>query len=299
MNEILISVILSVYNAEDYLEATIKSILNQSYQNFEFIIINDGSNDESIKIIEYFAEQDKRIIFINRENKGVVYSLNEALDISKGKYIAKIDHDDLSYPNRLKIQLDAMENRKLDICGGHYNTIDEEGNLIDYHMVPISHIMCVLSLASKVPFAHPSVMFRKSFVVEHQLQYGKGISVVSEDLDLWNDFYNAGGVFGNTDELVIQYRILRTSISRQNNKTILKETNQVLKQFIKQHQKKLNEHLEHIPSKLNVEEQSLVVRIVIKLFMKSGNFYLFKYFKIIDKKVLFCTFFSAIKNTLR
>jgi len=292
---IFITVILSVYNAELYLSDTIQSILDQTHKNFEFIIVNDGSCDKSVDIIKSFMRKDNRIQLIDRDNKGVVYSLNEAISKSKGKYIAKIDHDDLAYNNRLEVQVQAMEDRKLDICGGHYNTINEDGTLLNYHLVPISHQLCVISLASKVPFAHPSVMMRNSFILEHQLKYGNGPSIISEDLDMWNDFYNSGAIFGNVDELVIQYRILQNSISRLGHKTIQKETKVVLKKFLMENKSTLYQLLINLPEKLNDEEQSLIARLVFKLFKRDANFFLFKKLSKINKKIIFCIFIASFK----
>ena len=95
MND-LISIILPVYNGETYLEDSIKSILNQTYQNFELIIINDGSTDSSHLIIEKFLKSNK-IIYRSRKNKGLVKTLNEGIKLSSGNYIARMDQDDISY----------------------------------------------------------------------------------------------------------------------------------------------------------------------------------------------------------
>ena len=97
----LISVILPVYNGEKYLKESIESILNQTYTNFEFIIIDDGSKDSSLEIIKEYEKEDERIIVISRENKGLVASLNEGIATAKGKYIARMDADDVSLSERL------------------------------------------------------------------------------------------------------------------------------------------------------------------------------------------------------
>ena len=125
----IVSVVMSVYNSEKYLPEAIESILNQTYTNFEFIIINDGSTDNSLRIIKEYANKDKRIIVISRENKGLIFSLNEGIEVSKGKYIIRMDADDISLPNRLKIQLDFMEkNKDIAICGTVAITFDENNN---------------------------------------------------------------------------------------------------------------------------------------------------------------------------
>lgn len=95
INNPTISVVISVYNGEKYLSEAIESVLNQTYKDFEFIIINDGSTDNSLEIIKKYQNQDERIVLISRENKGLVSSLNEGIEKAKGKYIARMDADDI------------------------------------------------------------------------------------------------------------------------------------------------------------------------------------------------------------
>ncbi|BAJ01446.1 glycosyltransferase family 2 protein [Shewanella violacea] len=101
-----VSVLLSAYNAEDFIEKAIKSILEQSYNNLELIVINDGSTDGTLSIINKF--NDPRLVLINRENKGLTKSLNEAIDIATGEYICRQDADDYSYKNRIETQLEFL-----------------------------------------------------------------------------------------------------------------------------------------------------------------------------------------------
>ena len=104
--EPLVSVIMSAYNAESTLETSIESILSQSLSNFEFLIMNDGSNDMTSEIIENYSQNDKRIrVFQNEKNKGLTKSLNILINLSKGKYIARQDADDFSVYSRLSSQI--------------------------------------------------------------------------------------------------------------------------------------------------------------------------------------------------
>ena len=220
-NNIIVSVIMAVYNAEKYLDEAIQSILIQTYEKFEFIIINDGSSDKSLEILEKYAIQDSRIVMINRKNKGLVYSLNEGILKAKGKYIARMDADDISDPFRLENQLEFIENNNLDICGGHYLLLDKKGKINGLNVVPISHEMCTLSLLFKVPFAHPSVIIRKSFLNDNLLEYGQSKYQKAEDLDLWIRMHKCGARFGNVDKVVLKYRVLEESLSKQNGVLIL------------------------------------------------------------------------------
>ena len=116
MNNPLVSVVLSVYNAEKHIVEAIESILTQSYKNFEFIIIDDGSTDGSLEIIKSY--DDERIILISRENKGLIASLNEGIEQAKGKYIARMDADDISLSSRFEEQVTFMEmHEEVGICG--------------------------------------------------------------------------------------------------------------------------------------------------------------------------------------
>ncbi|PHS68219.1 MAG: glycosyl transferase family 2 [Methylophaga sp.] len=127
-NSIQLSVLMTVYNAELYLNEAVESILNQSYSDFEFIIINDGSTDSSLSILKNYAQLDKRIKLITRENKGIVASRNELLYMASGKYIAIMDSDDISHPQRLQKQLAFLsKNEEYYIVGCQDLLIDPEG----------------------------------------------------------------------------------------------------------------------------------------------------------------------------
>lgn len=124
-----VSVVMPVYNSEKYLKESIESILNQSYSDLEFIIINDGSTDNSFKIIKEYAKLDKRINVISRENKGIVYSLNEAIRLAKGEYIARMDADDISAPKRIEKQISFLKShRDIDILGTQVKVVGNISN---------------------------------------------------------------------------------------------------------------------------------------------------------------------------
>src|SRR5438270_5027187 len=110
MKEPLVSVVMTVYNAQEYLNMAIDSILNQTYRNLEFIIIDDGSTDNSGHIIE--AYNDSRIKYTPQKNRGLAAALNKGIGVARGKYIARMDHDDISYRTRLEKQVEFLENNK-------------------------------------------------------------------------------------------------------------------------------------------------------------------------------------------
>ena len=105
-----ISVLMTAYNSQQYVAQAMESILNQTFSDFEFIIINDGSTDDTARIIRQYATRDSRIKFIdNKVNKGLISVLNQGLELCKGEYIARMDSDDISIPTRFALQLEYMD----------------------------------------------------------------------------------------------------------------------------------------------------------------------------------------------
>jgi glycosyltransferase involved in cell wall biosynthesis len=200
-----ISVVMSVYNSANYLKKAIESILKQSYKNFEFIIINDGSTDESLEIINSYI--DKRIIIINQQNKGLAVALNNGIRISRGKYIARMDADDFSMPERLKLQLEYLENHPEYVAiGSNAEIIDKDDNYIYTSNLPIT-FNGIKKVISTSPFFHSSVLMNKR-AVEKAGCYFEPISPFGwEDLILWNKLINYGA-FSNIEQALIKYRLV-------------------------------------------------------------------------------------------
>lgn len=292
----LISVIMPVYNSEPYLELAIQSILDQTYTNFELIIAYDKSKDNSFDIIKKFKKTDNRILICAGEKRGLVKALNDALLLSKGKYIARMDADDISLVNRFEKQIKFINNQNLDICGSHYLLIDQKNNITGLNLVPISHQTCFLSLGTKVPFAHPNVMIKKDFLDKYNLQYGQSKYKIAEDYDLWIRMYEKGAKFGNVNDILFKYRILEDSLSKINLEGLLKDSISMKKEFIENNKDDIYKHLNCLPSTLNEEEQALIVRIVFQLFLKEINLKGIKYLKSIENKIIICTILSELKN---
>lgn len=184
-----ISVIMSTYNrtnnnGEDLLSKAIYSILNQTYPDFEFIIINDGSSDETAKILKEFAQKDKRIIVLtNSQNKGLPYSLNRGLDIAKGKYIARMDDDDFSIRERFEKQVHFLNANPHISATGCALAFDERISLI----FPSDPDEAKARTFMKVPVLHPCAMFRRDFIEQHQIRYVETYPN-AEDMPFWYDF---------------------------------------------------------------------------------------------------------------
>jgi glycosyltransferase involved in cell wall biosynthesis len=212
----LISVIMPVYNAEKYLDKSIQSIINQTYKNFEFIIIDDGSTDNSLIIINQFSNNDQRIIVITRENKGLVFSLNEGISRAKGKYIARMDADDISILNRFELQVDYLEsNNDVIACGGQLTTFSDENSKINKVSYPTSIIQSNARLLFSVSIAHPAAMMKRSVLSEIMTDdgyiYDEKYKCI-EDYDLWSRLIKYGS-FNNLNEVVLKYRIDNNGMS--------------------------------------------------------------------------------------
>jgi len=294
----LISVILPVYNGAQFLSDAIESILTQDFNNFEFIIINDGSTDDSIKIIEHYASVDSRIIAINRENKGLIYTLNEGIKRSTGEYIARMDADDVSIKNRLQSQYKYMSANKLDICGGNYIEIDADSKETCHKRVFQKDYEILLAMATNVPFAHPSVMMRKEFLNLNKLTYGMNGYKHAEDLDLWMNMYNSGAKFGNINSIILKYRILANSMSRVNRKEIAIESDKKFDEFVKQN--KMNFSIAFNTFFLTNDNHKNIERIAVKAALRYALLnidlrILYKCYRKVSLLSFFVGFFSFVK----
>lgn len=206
----LISVILPVYNGANYLSEAIESILSQTFKNFELIIINDGSSDNSLNIAQVYKEQDSRIVLISQQNIGLIATLNKGILLTKGKYIARMDQDDISFEDRFTKQVELLDSG-YDICGCNFNVINENGEIIDNEEVETENFSLVLM--SNVPFAHGAVMMRRSFLSSNNLKYGQTKYIKAEDYQFWCSIFECGGRFGNVPECLFQYRDVEGSLS--------------------------------------------------------------------------------------
>ncbi len=202
-----ISVVMPTYNAEKYLKESIESILNQTFKDFEFIIINDGSTDNSLKIIKGYERKDKRIILINNpKNLGLQKTLNKGLEVAKGKYIVRMDADDISMPNRFKIQFEYLEEHKdIFLVGSSAIVIDEFGNRLGIFEKQNNPSRVKKKLEKSNSVIHPSIMFRnEGFFYREKFK-------TSEDYDLYLRILSSGRKITHLPDFLIKYRISRNS----------------------------------------------------------------------------------------
>ena len=198
----LVSVLMPVYNAAPYVEQAIRSILEQTFTDFEFLIINDGSKDASQKVIN--SIRDERIIFVNHtQNKGLVSTLNEGLKLARGKYIARMDNDDISHPERFAKQVSFMElHPKVGLSGTAYSAFGDRPMVVN---VPISDADIRDFMRLNSPMGHPTVMMRKSVIETYGLFYRQD-ATPAEDYRMWYDFSKVTQI-QNLPEVLLEYRV--------------------------------------------------------------------------------------------
>ena len=206
-----VSVLMPVYNAEAYLKQAIASILNQTYGDFEFLIVNDGSTDGSRAVIESFT--DARIQLIdNKNNLGIAQSRNKGLDKARGEYIALMDSDDISLPQRLAKQVAFMDShRECGVCGSWMLTIGRrEGHIITYP-TDCETIRCSMFFKNK-GVSNPAAIMRKRFIDRLQIRYDTDLKCFS-DYDFWVRCMHTTR-FANVNEVLLNYRLHETNTDR-------------------------------------------------------------------------------------
>lgn len=204
-----VSVLMPVFNAEKYLAEAIDSIISQTWEDWELVIINDGSTDSSLSIVESYT--DKRILLINNElNLGLIKTLNKGIELCKGEYIARMDADDVAHPERLQKQVSFLDqNRNHILCGTNAQIINNKGEIVGKIMNPTSNTLLQISLLFTNPFIHPSMMIRKS-AFKDNLFDEKALHV--EDFELWTRLASKGKI-ANLEQALLKYRWHDTNVS--------------------------------------------------------------------------------------
>ena len=297
-----ISIIMSAYNADKYIADSINSILKQTYTNFEFLIIDDASKDQTLKIIKKFQKIDKRIKLIkNKKNIGLTKSLNKLSKKAKGRFLARMDADDICYTNKLKKQISWFKkNPKAILLGTSGFKINENSRRLSKYRLPaISHEKIVKKLIFNNFYLHSSTMFKRiSFL---KIGGYRSFFLYSQDYDLWIRMAKEGRI-GNLSDNLVGIRSHSDSISSNNKKeqvyyailaSCLKYKDLKIKSFIKKNffdQLKLNKSIalhfnclsflysESLPKKYRVSFFSLSIKEKMYL-LKDIKFLLIKIFK--------------------
>lgn len=264
-----VSVLMPVYNTEEiHLREAIESILNQTYSDFELIILNDGSTTDIKSIINSYP--DKRIkYYANDGNKGLIYTRNRLLDLATCPYIAYMDSDDISVPERLEKQVEFMDNNPdISVLGSQIEEFPET----NFSVLPLTNDEIQVILLTRCCVANPSIMLRSSTIKELKICYRKE---VAEDYDFWCQLIGKAK-FANLPDVLLKYRRHETNITKTKSNFIKNISNQI----------KLDARLKH-PDLWKIAEFYSEKIIKIKLlglpllkYTKKGNeckIYLFNF----------------------
>jgi len=208
-----VSVLMSVYNGERYLREAVESILDQTFADFEFIIVDDGSTDNTWQILQSYAASEPRIVLVQNEtNVGVPGSLNRGLGLARGQYIARMDADDVSLPERLAKQVAFLdEHDEVGVVGCAIHVIDADGSPTRVKRYPTMHGPLMWALCFSTSLAHPTAVFRKA-VVERVGGYDNAL-VANQDRDLWQRLSSVTH-FANLPDVYLLYRRHPHKVSR-------------------------------------------------------------------------------------
>lgn len=210
-----VSVVMPVYNGALYLQEAIDSILNQTYKDFELVIIDDGSTDDSQEIIRNTAERDRRIVFLkNEKNSGICITLNKGLGIAKGEYIVRMDCDDIALSQRIEKQVAFMEAHPEVAVAGCLVDVFNTNNPSEHHVNPSDsdYYECKADLFFSPCVAHPAVIIRKSILDRYKFLYDDYYRGM-EDFHLWWRISRVSNIT-NVQEVLLRYRIHSKQVTK-------------------------------------------------------------------------------------
>ena len=243
MRDIKISVVMAVYNGEKYLAESINSILNQTYSNFEFIIIDDCSTDHTWEIITNYTDPRIKVIK-NQKNLKLPSSLNLGLRMACGEYIARMDADDIASPDRFEKQINYMEkNKDVAVIGGSFQVINEDGKKMYINKAYCDEMLEKYYLIPS-PIGHPTAMFRKSMTVDEGFFYDEKYTS-AQDYDLWLRIAKKHKI-NNIPDVVLKYRVHTNSISK--------------KRSEEQQLNAANIFIRNLPVSISIEEARAILR---------------------------------------
>lgn len=216
MSEPVVSVLMAVHNGRPYLGEAVESILTQSFPSFEFIIVDDGSTDGSIVEIDWYAKQDSRIRVLSQSNKGLAAALNVGLSMARGKYTARMDADDVAYPERLSKQVARMAKQpNLVLLGGSFDYIDSNGGVLKQKVVTTDAVSLRRGLTEdRNQFCHPCAMVGREAVCNVG-GYRTLVGKYAQDYDLWLRLSEVGSI-ANLAQSILGYRVHEGQVSVRN-----------------------------------------------------------------------------------
>jgi glycosyltransferase involved in cell wall biosynthesis len=208
----VISVLLPVYNAQRYLPDAVESVLDQTFADFELIAFDDGSTDGSLQLLRNYAARDPRVRLFTRENRGLVATLNEMIGLANGRYLARMDADDICKPERFERQVSFLDSHAdYVVVGGWLEWMNDRGQIIGTIKTPEAHEeIDAAHLKGHTSICHPAAMLRN--LGRNAIDWYDEQCLDAEDLDLWLRLAEVGRL-ANIPEVVLTYRIHAESIS--------------------------------------------------------------------------------------
>ena len=266
-----ITVLMPVFNGAKHLREAIDSILAQTERDFEFLIIDDGSTDNTAEILSSYSDPRIRRLQ-NNVNLGLVASLNIGISQARGTYLARMDADDISLPDRFKHQLTFLEQEQADIVGCHFEIMDAAGNFVQTVEVPLTADSFTACLANTVPFAHGSVMLRLAFLQRHLLSYDP--NPCAEDYDLWVRMYAYGAKMINVPLLLFRYRDYGSSLSKTKRAENALSSKALRRQFVLHNAASCSSALMRLlqtETPLSYTEQVNTINLAYRLYQQNGH----------------------------
>lgn len=210
----LVSILIPVYNAGNFIVEAIESIRNQTYQNWELICVNDFSTDNTQDILNNYQKIDSRIkVYKNTKRKGIGFSLNLGLQYANGQLIARMDADDISLPDRISKQMEFLtKNRQAVACGGQVAMIDDKGEIFAYKHFPTDSAVLYEMIMKLIPIQHPTIMVRSKIFKDYK--YNTDLAT-AEDVDMIFYLLSKGKI-SNLEDIIYKYRKHNNSNSYKN-----------------------------------------------------------------------------------
>ncbi|MCE0812474.1 glycosyltransferase family 2 protein [Buttiauxella sp. S04-F03] len=298
----LVSVLIPVYNAAGFVKESVQSIINQTYENLEIIIINDGSTDNSLEIVNDF--NDSRIIVINNKvNMRLIKTLNLGLDICKGKYIARMDSDDISELQRIEKQVNYLETHESCVaCGSLVKYFSHDGKTKRFNFIAPENDEKIRSkMYISSPICHPAAMIRRCTIADNNLRFDENYPD-AEDYHFWYVLSKFGKLH-NIQEILLNYRLSKSQITQLHNKT-QQESSEKIRALIFKEDCGYSAELVNL-SKNQVDELLTVATIkpeILIYFLKKQTKVSFLYLKLCYmsmKHINFLNFAVVLKHTMR
>lgn len=260
------SIIMPAYNAEKYLDKAIKSVLDQSFRDFELIVINDGSHDRTADICRAYITKDARFKFIDKENGGVAAARNDALDVAKGVFIMFVDSDDVIYPHSLQTLYEVLSKAPYDYLRFEYQTIDEEGNSLypNYEAKKrkkfsgkcVDAAKCIQQLVRGEFFSCVGT-YKRSIIENNQLRFMKGCTY-NEDTLFMTEYFTHSKTHSYVSDVMYGYRKTGEAVTSKFTERNYQDVKRVVEKMI------LMIPCENLPNKIIKRTiESLSIRLIL------------------------------------